>query len=664
MTLLCLSASLHNSWRSIMKTWIIFLAMVLLAPPPALPQPPQSVVPGENLVIDGIPAIPTSIAEQVGRYTEFRSAFLQSWNPTSKQMLISTRFSNTAQLHYVKFPGGARTQLTFFPERVLGGTFPPTRDDYILFVKDVGGGEWYQLYRYDIATGAITLLTDGKSRNMPGAWSGNGDRLVYSSTKRNGKDYDFYIMDPTNPAGERMLARLDKGEAWSTLDWSRDGKTILALEEVSINESYLWLIDAATGAKTLLTEKGAEQVAYSGGQFSVDGKNIFTTTDKESEFMRLASIDLATGKHTYVTSQIPWDVSSFDLSRDGTKLAYVTNENGAGILHIMDARSQKELPLPHLPTGQVSGVKWHEDNVHLGFNLVSARATTDVYSLDTGNGEVERWTFSETGGLNTAGFSEPERISWKSFDGKMISGFLYNPPAKFPGKRPVIVDIHGGPEGQFQPGFLGRYNYYLNQMGIALVFPNIRGSSGYGKTFLKLDNGFLREDSYKDLEALLDWIKQQPGLDGDRIMVSGGSYGGHATLAVASRYADKIRCAIDVVGMSNLVTFLERTEPYRRDLRRVEYGDERDPKMRGFLQKIAPLNNATKITKPLFVVQGKNDPRVPPSEAEQLVTTLKTQHTPVWYLMAKDEGHGFSKKSNYDFQFYATIMFMQEFLLK
>lgn len=640
----------------------VFLALTIAAA--AFAQAPQVLVPGENLVLDGVPSIPVSIAEQAGRYTEFRSATLQSWNPKSREMLVSTRFADVPQLHYVKFPGGARTQLTFFPERVLGGTFPPKRNDYILFVKDVGGGEWYQIYRYDVSSGATTLLTDGKSRNQPGAWSRKGDRLVYASTKRNGKDYDFYVMDPLNPTGERMLAQLDKGEAWGTLDWSPDGTRILAMETVSANESFLWLFDAATGAKTLLTEKRDEQVSYSGGRFSVDGKKVYVTTDRESEFQRLASIDLATKKHTYLTSHINWDVSSFSLSSDGGKLAYVTNEDGVGKLHVFDTRTGKDLRIPSLPVGQVSGIEWNEDNVNLGFNLTSARSTTDVFSLNVKTGKIDRWTFSETGGLNTTQFSEPQIIKWKTYDGMMISGFLYRPAANFTGKRPVIVNIHGGPEGQFLPGFLARNNYFLNDMGIALVFPNIRGSSGYGKTFLKLDNGFLREDSYKDLEALLDWIKTQPDLDGDRIMVTGGSYGGHATLAVASRYAGKIRCAVDIVGMSNLVTFLQRTEEYRRDLRRVEYGDERDPKMKEFLESIAPLKNAARISKPLFVIQGKNDPRVPASESEQIVATLKNQKTPVWYLMAKDEGHGFGKKKNADFQFYATIMFIQEFLLK
>jgi dipeptidyl aminopeptidase/acylaminoacyl peptidase len=311
----------------------------------------------------------------------------------------------------------------------------------------------------------------------------------------------------------------------------------------------------------------------------------------------------------------------------------------------------------------VHGLQWHPDGRTIGFTLASARSPYDAYSYDVETNKLERWTFSETGGLNAAMFAEPELVSWKSFDGREITGFLYRPPARFTGKRPVLINIHGGPEGQERPEFLMHHNYYINELGIAVVSPNVRGSSGYGKTFLKLDNGFLRENSYKDIGALLDWIPTRPDLDPDRILVAGGSYGGHMTLAVSTFYADKIRCAIDIVGPSNLVTFLEHTSGYRQDLRRVEYGDERDPKMRAYLEKIAPARNAEKIKKPLFVVQGANDPRVPRSESEQMVAVLRKQGTPVWYLMAKDEGHGFNKKPNRDFELYATVLFMKQFLL-
>jgi dipeptidyl aminopeptidase/acylaminoacyl peptidase len=622
------------------------------------------VVPADNLVVEGVPKIPAAMAEEINRYTEFRGAGLSNWHPQKRQMLISTRFGNTSQVHLVKFPGGARTQLTFFKDSAGGASYQSTGGDYFVFSKGSGGNENYQKYRYDFATGAITLLTDGKSRNTGGVWSNMGDRYAYESTRRNGEDVDIWMLNPADPKSDRMLAQL-KGGGWGVYEFSPDDKQMLVAEYISANESYLWLIDAATGNKTLITPKGeAEKVLYGAAQFSKDGKGLYVTTDRESEFQRLTYIDLATKKHTYLTPSLNWDVEFFALSWDGKTIAFVTNEDGLSALHLFDTAHRKELPAPKLPAGVIGSLEWHKNNRDLGFGLESARSTYDIYSLDAKTGKLERWTESETGGINTQNFSLPEVVRWKSFDDKMISGLYYKPPAKFSGKRPVIIDIHGGPEGQSRPWFQGDNNYFVNELGIALIQPNVRGSTGYGKTFVKLDNGFLREDSYKDIATLLDWIKTRPDLDADRIMVTGGSYGGHMTLAIATFYADRIRAALDVVGPSNFVTFLENTSAYRRDLRRVEYGDERDPKMREFLNRIAPLNNANKIVKPLFVVQGGNDPRVPLSESQQIVKTVRATGAPVWYLMAKDEGHGFAKKQNRDFQLYATVLFIQQYLLK
>jgi dipeptidyl aminopeptidase/acylaminoacyl peptidase len=567
-------------------------------------------------------------------------------------------------VHLVKFPGGARTQMTFFRDAARGASFQPANGDYFVFAKDHGGDEFYQLYRYDIASGGITLLTDGKSRNTGMVWSNAGDRLAYSSTRRDGENSDLYLVKPDDPSSDHLLSAFHGG-GWAAADWSPDDRTILVVEGISVNESYLWICEAATGTMTAVTphtEKG-EQIAYNGGQFSKDGKGIYTVTDKDSEFSRLAYIDLATKQHTYLTDKIHWDVENFRLSKDGKKLAFVTNEDGISVLHVMDTASRQELTLPKLPVGVISGLNWHNNSTNLAFNLNTARTPTDIYSIDVTTMKLERWTYSETGGINTEGFSEPQLIRWKSFDGKEISGFLYMPPAKFTGKRPVLVDIHGGPEGQARPDFLGQFNYFLNELGIAIILPNVRGSSGYGKTFLKLDNGFLREDTYKDINALFDWIGARADLDSNRIAVEGGSYGGHMTLAVSTFYSARIRCSIDIVGMSNLVTFLEHTQAYRRDLRRVEYGDERDPKMREFLERIAPMNNIQMIKKPMFVIAGKNDPRVPASESQQIVAALKTNGTPVWFLMANDEGHGFAKKKNNDFLFYGAATFLKTYLL-
>ena len=636
---------------------IIFLTTV------ALPQTGE-IVPNENLVVEGVPKIPAALAEDADRYTNFRGASLDSWDPVEREMLISTRFADTNQIHLVKMPGGARTQLTFYPDRVATAEYSPARSNLVVFSKDVGGGEFYQLFADDLSSGDVTLLTDGKSRNTDPVWSYAGDKLVYGSTRRTGDDVDLWEIEPAHPKSDHLLAQL-QGGGWSALDWSPDGQRILAKEVISANESYLWTVDAASGAKTLLTPKGGGvKISYDIAQYSKDGKGVYVTSDKDSEFHRLAYIDFSTMQVAYLSGAIPWDVDEFELSYDGATIAFVTNEDGFGVLHLLDTNTRQEKPIPALPKGVISGIRWHRNNRDLGFSLSSSNSSSDVYSLDVQSGKLQRWTFSETGGLNTASFSDAELIHWKTFDGRRIAGFLYRPSSKFTGKRPVIIYIHGGPEGQFRPRFLGNLNYYVNELGIAIVAPNVRGSSGYGKTFLALDNGFLREGSYEDINSLLDWIQAQPDLDSRRILVTGGSYGGFMTLAVATNYNDRICCSVDVVGPSNLVTFLEHTSGYRRDLRRVEYGDERDPKMREFLERIAPYNKAKNITKPLFVIAGKNDPRVPASESEQMVAIVRKNGTPVWWLLAKDEGHGYAKKKNLDYEFYATVMFVKEYLLK
>ncbi|HYK83600.1 MAG TPA: S9 family peptidase [Gemmatimonadales bacterium] len=638
------------------------LLAVVCAATPALAQT-GAATPHDNLFTDGIPPVPAAIVEAARRYGEVRSATFWAWHPTERAMLIGTRFADAQQLHRVAFPGGARTQLTFFPDPVSGATFQPTGGRYIVFAKDVGGGEFFQKYRYDVSTKEITLLTDGKSRNVGGTWAHQGDRYAYMSTRRNGRDLDLWVMNPSNPATDHIVLALHGGGA-SPLDWSPDDRRILLHDGVSVNESYLWLVDVVTGEKTLLTPKvGSDTVAYGGAQFSRDGKGLYVTTDRGSEFRRLAYFDLATQGYRFLTSDTPWDVEEFDLSPDGRSIAFVTNEDGSSVLHVIDAATGAERRLPHLPTGLVSGVRWRRTGSEVGFTYTGARSPADAYSVDLATGTLTRWTESEAGGLGPSTFAEPELVHWTSFDGRTLSAFLYKPPARFAGRRPVIIDIHGGPEGQSQAGFLGRLNFLLDELGVAVLFPNVRGSTGYGKLFVKLDNGALREGAYRDIGTLLDWVATRPELDRAHVLVTGGSYGGHMTLVTATRYDDRICCAVDVVGISNLATFLQNTSGYRQDLRRVEYGDERDSTMRAWMERTAPLNNVEKITKPLFIIAGANDPRVPRSEAEQMVAALKRRGVAVWYLLAQDEGHGFRKKANQDFQFYATILFTERYLL-
>lgn len=637
------------------------------------------IAPPASLFLENVPDIATHVATDVGRYTEFKPTAFADWHPTRKEMLVSRRHQNTVQIFRLAAPEADLELLTDYAEPVRSAHFQPTLGDFYLFRKDTGGNEVYRIYRADMRNSAgpvrAEAITPEDRRIQDMKWSRRGDRIVFATVPVNRTGSadtvvsEIYVADPKAmadaPERSRLLASLPGG-GWSGFDWSPDDKQLALLEYRSVNESHIWIMNAESGAKHRLIDKtDGVPVSYGKVTFSADGKGLYTVTDRGAEFRRLSYIDLATRRHTVLSDQIPWDVEDFDLSRDGELLAFVTNEDGIDVLHLMRTADGKMMTSPRLPVGSVGGLHWHRDNDTLAFSVSSAKAPADVFSFSVRDSRLTRWTRHETVGADPAKFVEPELIRWKSFDGLAISGFLYRAPAsQFPGKRPVLINIHGGPEGQYKPAFGGRNNYLINEMGISVIWPNVRGSAGYGKSFLKLDNGRLREDSVRDIKALLDWIQTQPDLDANRVMVQGGSYGGYMSLAVATLYPGQITGAIDIVGISNFVTFLERTESYRRDLRRVEYGDERDPEMRRFLETISPLNRANGILKPLFVIQGKNDPRVPVTEAEQIVANMKGRRTPVWYMLAGDEGHGFAKKANADYQFFATIEFLRKYLLE
>jgi len=621
----------------------------------------SNIQPNEHLQTEGIPSIPAQIAAKAHKYTDYRQAMLGSWDPAGRQMLILTRFADTRQVHLVEFPGGDRKQLTFFPDSILRAQFPNEPANYFVFTKDTGGNEFYQIYRFDLNTGDTSLLTDGKSRNENSLWSHHGNRLVYTSTRRNGKDDDLYLIDDANAATDHLLAEVDGG-GWEPTDWSLDNNLLLVRQEISINQTNLFLVDSSTGQRTQLNEPD-KRVAYGHALFSRDGKGLYVTTDLNSEFQTLGWIDLSTRNFTPITQEIHWNVELIALSPDGSQLAFATNEDGVSRVYVLETATQRYRRLDGLPEGVIDQLTWNPNNRDLAFSISSYNSPSDIFSVDVTSGKLERWTASETGGIAPSAFVKPELIKWPSFDGRTISGFIYKKTSDETKKFPVVILIHGGPEAQFRPIFLGRSNYLLNELGVALICPNVRGSDGYGKTFLDLDNGMKREDSVKDIGALLDWVKSQPDLDSGRVMIIGGSYGGYMTLACSFHYADRIRCSIDIVGISNFVTFLEHTEAYRRDLRRVEYGDERDPEMRAFLLKISPLNHVAEITQPILVVAGQNDPRVPVNEGRQIVDALKQRGRIVWYLVASDEGHGFVKKANADFEFYTRIKFIQDQLL-
>jgi dipeptidyl aminopeptidase/acylaminoacyl peptidase len=616
-------------------------------------------------IAEGLPdSVPAELAEQLRRYQNTRRASFVGWSNDGKSILIATRFANTQQIHRVRMPGGAREQLTFYDEPVNEAVSNPQRPGFV-FGKDVGGSEFWQLYWFDTVSRDVKLLTDGRSRNSGPVFSADGRRLAYSSTQRNGKDTDIWLRDlDSGEASKPLVTRGGKG-SWQALDFSADGKKLLVVEGISVNESRPYMVDIASGELSPLLES-KKPVAFSGLRFSTDGKHIYYTSDADSEFLQLRSYDVTTRKSENLTSSIPWDVEEFTLSSDGCLLAFVANEDGIGVLHIMDLSTGRSLPLPSIPVGVIDSLHFSPDRARLAFALSPATSPSDVYSIELSTSKLTRWTESEIGGLDDADFSAPVLVRFPTFDkvsGKprTIPAFYYKPAGD--GPFPSVILVHGGPEAQSRPTFNPDIQYLIKQLGVAVLVPNVRGSSGYGKSYLKLDDAFKREDSVRDIGALLDWISTRDELDPGRVGIIGGSYGGYMVLASMAHYGDRLRAGVEIVGISNFNTFLQNTEDYRRDLRRAEYGDERDPKMHAYFEKISPLSNADKIRQPLFVAQGANDPRVPASEAEQIVEKVRSNGGTVWYLLQKDEGHGFQKKMNRDYYSASTMQFWKKYLI-
>lgn len=618
---------------------------------PAAPTPVERVTKG-NLVLESIPEIPAEVSERLSAYENVRSHAFLDWTGDGS-ILITTRFGDTNQVHEVRAPGGARRQLTFYEETVSNAAMSP-KGGAFLFARDKGGDEYYQGYRFDMETGVVTGFTEPGTRNGAPLWADSGELAAWARTNPGDPNNDIIIGNPADPASVRVA--LEGKGAIGPVDWSDDGSKLLLQRYISIAESHLFVLDLASGGLTQINP--ADTVSYSGGALLGDG-SILTATDKDSEFTNLVRI-APDGAVTNYTADIEWGVSDWALSPDGNTVAFTLNEGGLGTIRLLEVESGHVRPGPTLPVGIASGLVFSRSGSHVGFTFNAATSPADAWSFDVATLNLTRWTEAETGGLNPDTFIEPVLFDYPNADGMDIPAFIYKPKGE--GPHPVIISIHGGPEGQSRPGFSSSYQYWANELGIAVVVPNVRGSSGYGKTYVSLDNGLNRKKSVEDIGALLDWIETQPDLNSDKVIVYGGSYGGYMVLASMIDYGDRLAGGIDIVGISDFKTFLENTEGYRADLRRAEYGDERDPVIAAFFDEISPLKNASKITKPLFVIQGYNDPRVPYTEAEQILEAVKANGVKAWFMMAMDEGHGFRKKSNREAQREAETLFLQEVL--
>jgi len=618
--------------------------------PPILPTSTTAPSPFQPAAIkvEGVPEIPADVFDRLDQYQNVRSAAVRAWTPDGKSLLISTRFASTAQLHLVHTAGGRREQITFAMEPI--GDADIAADGSVVYSMGKGGDENFQIYRLDRKTGRGKLLTDGKFRNNLGPLDATRKRFAFSSNKRNGKIPDLYMHDLESGETRLLLEVAEPG--WGVADWSPDGSKALVVNYVSVNESYVHLLDMKTGKKTPVPIPGGVKAAHDAMKFAGPDA-IYLSSDAESEYRQLARVDLATMKYTWLTKDIPWDVTSIDVH--GSKALFTVNEDGRTRLYQLEGDQRTPIDLP---TGVVSGVMISPDGSRAAMTINRPDAPGDVYVLE--GGKVERWTFSEVGGLDASTFVSPERIEFPTFDQRKIPAYYYRP--RNVEKAPVLISMHGGPEGQYQPFFNPMVQFYAVELGLAVIAPNVRGSTGYGKTFVTLDNAEKREDSVRDIGALLDWIATRPELDASRVAVIGGSYGGYMVLASLVHFGDRIRAGVDIVGIANFISFLERTAGYRQDLRRVEYGDERDPKMREVFEKISPANHADKIKAALLVVHGRQDPRVPVGEALQIAEKVRGASKPVWTVIADNEGHGFARKENSTYLNAVITKFFQQFL--
>jgi dipeptidyl aminopeptidase/acylaminoacyl peptidase len=632
------------------------------------PQAQQAPIPSHqergNLVFEGIPARDPALAARLDRYEQSRQATFLDWLPDGG-MLVATRFGDVEQVHKVATPLGMREQLTFYPEPIGVARAPRTgTGGGFVFLKDQGGDENAQVYYY-AGSGNVRQLTEGKFLHGSPVWSNDGKRVAFYGNERDGVSYDVYVVEIGTGSAPRLVVG-GQQDTWYPLDWSPDDRKLLLWKYVSINESYLYIADIYTGTVTPVDDSG-HKVGIASAKFAPDGRGIYLVSDEDDEFGQLRYVDPISHEVRRITSNIQWDIEDFDVSVDGRYIAYVANEDGHSRLTVLDTLQKLELAPAGLPEGRIGNVRFDRTGHRLAMSAESAQSPRDVYVYDLGRSALERWTRSEVGPVEVSTFAPAELVrypTWDRLNGKqrMISAYLYRP--RTGGPFPVLIDIHGGPESQYRPGWGPFIQFLVNELGYAVIAPNVRGSSGYGKTFLKLDNGVLREDAVKDIGSLLVWIGLQPVFDRERVAVMGGSYGGYMSLASLAAYGDRLRGGVDLVGISNFVSFLTNTSAYRRDLRRAEYGDERDPKMRAFLSRISPLNNVAAIRRPLLVVQGLNDPRVPASESQQMVWRIRSNGGEVWYLAAKDEGHGFRKKTNRDAYLETTAQFLSKLARK
>lgn len=657
------------------RVFICFLALTLAAC-----ETVQHSRIGEAL-LENVPEIDADLMAAAEATLEVERIRFVDWAPGEKSgsgngMIVSFQKAELAHLYHLAKPGGELVPLTRGMDQVNNArTRPadagaPKADRGFFYLADKDGDENTQIYYFpsmaDARAGnAPRLLTDGSSRNIRAIWSPDGSRIAYATNVRNGVDWDIRLASPDVPDAVETV--LQTAGTWLPVEFTPDAKKLLVAEYVSVTRSRLVLIDLATGTSRDVLSAD-RSVSVGAAHFAPDGSALYLTTDLGSTFRNLRRLDLATGEITKLSPTDDGTISNFELTADGGAAHYIINRGGIFTLNRLDFETGEIRTESRITAPIVSGLRASPDRQVFAATIEGPALGETIVTLPMSGGAATLWTGETVGkfaSLPANTTQRPELITYPTFDeveGKprQIPAFLYTPEG--PGPHPVVLFLHGGPESQFLPLYHSAIRLWVDQLNVAVLAPNFRGSAGYGGTYLTLDDGARRVGAVRDIGAALDWLQAQDNLDEDRVVAVGRSYGGFMSLATMVNYGDRIRGAVDSAGIANFVTFLERTSPYRQEERRAEYGDERLPDMREFLRALSPLSSANRINKPLLVFHGVNDPRVPISESIDLIEVARRNGTTIWAMFATDEGHVFRRRENRLLELAITAQFLRTVL--
>lgn len=646
---------------------LLYALLSVVSAAPGLAQgaeEPTVLFPPLSLETTNIPEIPLEVALRLQQFREIGSTKFLDWAPDNRTLLVSSHFEETAQLQYLSRPGKNPVQITQSLDPIESGMFRPGSGD-ILFSRDIEGTEDFDLYLVTASNGEVTRVTEGGGRNIFPVFSLDGAWLAWSHADEGLADYRI-MLAPVSDVTRQRVVHQSTGY-WIPTDFSPDGKSLILQNFRARTDAELHIVNVDTGG-LIEIDPDAVPRGRSVGKFSPDGTVVYYLTDDETQYNNLYAYDLRRGTRRVLTSDLNHEIDSFDLSPDGGLIVLSCNEGGASQLRLIrTGAGNASRPVPSLKGGVVTRMAFSPNSKRIAFSYSTSRSPENVFVFNVGRKRLTRWSSTDLNNLKPRDFSEPQAFTYPTFDKvgdarRTIPAYVYRP--RGPGPHPVIVFLHGGPAWQFRPRFNSIFQYWVNDLDIAIIAPNVRGSIGYGRAYEQLDNDRKRDGGVRDVGALLDWIDDQKDLDSNRVAVYGASYGGYMSLAAMMTYNDRLSGGVEMSGISNLVTFLENTAVWRRDLRRREYGDERDPEMRAWLEARAPVNHPDKFIKPMFIIHGRNDTRVPVSEAMQMYDGVRAQGGNPWLIIANDEGHGFKRKSNSDFTDAAVAVFFRTLLQK